>query len=720
MGPPEAGKTQLKRALLGDFTIAEESTPACTKATPAVEMMLASETEWKPFEFEHLKTLSLQEDLPRVSPRITTVTNTTTICSVENDSHSSLDFIVEAVSDPQPDQSIPGYTTSRSNTSESSLAIRRQKNTESFHSLLMSVTESLAKSNCCNQNFKSMKLIYMVDSGGQPSFLDFHPVTATFAATYMLVYNMKEGLDAKPEMSYRTPIPTKKLPPSTKTNLEILHRSMLTVHHFQARFDQQHDKIIELMKDEFKFRAAPATPPIFIIGTRKVQSSTSSHSKKLKPLYQNIPSLKRTTSLKFVESTSPNCEGTKELRDAISNEDSLCSFRLPLSWMKLHLMSVALESDCKSESSYKELQVQAYSNLREMCLHQNVVRSREEFRSMIMIFHSLGVFSCPDLEFKETRDQQIEECLIFVNPNMLYGFVSKLLEIPFINLKKWRNRPSLKKLQLDGELTVTALKDLDIPDMIGTCDGIHKRLLSWLVHWGLAAPMDVGGKLFIPSVLPLQPIGNFFSPFRMTPFDPFPLNFCFIYDSTMNYTFHYLPEGFFPHFVVTLMKEDYTLLENDTELEDNEIPPRCRDAIFLIRQRSKFPGAENTFNIHLVDESTHISIHMFPADLKAKGTRREAGRVLAQLKWKIEETNEKLYHRSHDKIALCCKCTCGPEQGFPECHLARIDAGNDHDQIQITCLHPKRVRQPAWEKDLTDNLLRTVVQTFHQTSGMSM
>ena len=709
MGPPEAGKTQLKRALFGDFTIAEDSTPACTKATPAVEIMLAGENKWKPFEFEHLKTLSLQEDIINKSP--TDTTNTAIIPSPDNSSDSV--SIVAAVNDQLSVQSTSGNTTSRWNSS-----IERQRSMKFFQSLNEHVTKCLVESKCCDNNLKSMKLIYMVDSGGQPSFLDFHPVTATFAATYLLVYNMEEGLDAKPRMSYRKSryFPAKELPPSTKTNLEVLHRSMLTVHHFQVRFDERHRKILELMKD--KFRAAPSAPPLLIVGTRKVPSSTSSHSKKIKLLYQNIPSLKRATSLKFVESMSPNCEGTKDLRDTISNEDSLCSFRLPLSWLKLHLMSVTLESDPGEESFRKELQVQTYSNLCEMCLNENIVRSTEEFKAMITIFHSLGVFSCPDIEFKETKDAQIEEYLIFLNPNILYGFVSKMLEIPFIDLDKWKNRPSLKDLQLAGELTVQALEDLGIPDEIGASDGIHRRLLSWLVRWGLAAPMDAEGKLFIPSVLPLQP--DLPLPFTRTRFDPFPLHFCFIYDSTKNYTFHYLPQGFFPHFVVTLVKGGYTVHENAQDPEDDEIVPRCRDAISLIRQRQKFDDAKNTFNIQLVDEGTHISIHMFPADLKAKGTRREAGRVLAELKRKIEDTNEKLYHHSHDEIALCCNCICGPEQKILDYHLARISVGNDDDGIPITCLHPKRACNLAWENNLTDDLLRAVIETFHQSSGLSI
>ena len=55
MGPPEAGKTQLKHALLGDFTEADTSTPASTQATPAVEILVAGEKKWEHLDFKRLQ-----------------------------------------------------------------------------------------------------------------------------------------------------------------------------------------------------------------------------------------------------------------------------------------------------------------------------------------------------------------------------------------------------------------------------------------------------------------------------------------------------------------------------------------------------------------------------------------------------------------------------------------------------------------------------------------
>ena len=69
LGPPEAGKTQLKHALLGDFTPIKKSTNASTQATPAVEIMVAGEQKWEPLNFKQLQsamqTTATKEDLPQ-------------------------------------------------------------------------------------------------------------------------------------------------------------------------------------------------------------------------------------------------------------------------------------------------------------------------------------------------------------------------------------------------------------------------------------------------------------------------------------------------------------------------------------------------------------------------------------------------------------------------------------------------------------------------------
>ena len=691
MGPPEAGKTQLKRALLGDFTEADTSTSASTQATPAVEILVAGEKKWEYLDFKRLQA-AVQ-------------TTASTRKFTERPTWEDPPF------HPQPKTSQKYISEELSNEIDFLKEPREVRiydvQGQEFHDLKEKVIKTipLSKSGDGEINIHGAKLIYTVDSGGQPSFLDFHPVTTTFAATYLLVYNMEEGLDAKPKMAYRKPktdYPIRTLPDSTQSNLEIIRRSLLTLHHLKVRTCEMHKRLTPLMK-----KKAACDPPTVIIGTRKKESIQKEYKRRLTFEYQQIPSMKIGTKLFFVDSLTPNCKGIELLRRLGYTDACLNSFILPLSWFQLHLMCLAAES---TEASKHRFGVQIYSKLCSLCLEENLVSSVVEFKAMVTMFHSLGVFSCPDLDL----EKNIEDSLVFTNPNLLFAYVTNILETPFLDLSEAFDKPSLTELQLTGELTPNTLEELNIPDTLGSYQGFHKRLLKWLVHWGLAAEMEQEGKWFIPSVLPPKPF-SFQSTVSKNPFPPFPLSISFLQVSTKGSTFRYLPQGFFPHFVVSLVKAGFTLPENDPDHLESGIIPRCRDAVVIIRDNAKV-----TFNISLVDEATHISVHLYPADRSAPNARQEAGAVLAELKYKMEETNESLYHRTNDRIAICCPCPCSSEEGrLRDQHIACVESGED-GSIGITCLHPRRPQMGSWEGTSTDELLNEVMSGFHSKSGTSV
>ena len=706
MGPPEAGKTQLKRALLGDFTEADTSTPASTQATPAVEILVAGEKKWEHLDFERLQAaVQKAASTRKFSERSTWE---------DPPSHPQLGTYQERISEEpsgeeyflEQHEEVPIYDVQNQDVHN------RNVQSQEFHDLKQEVMKiiPLSKSDDDGINIQEARLIYMVDSGGQPSFLDFHPVTATFAATYLLVYNMEEGLDTKPKMTYRKPktFPTKILPDTTQSNLEIIRRSLLSLYHLKARYRQMHERLTKLMKHNFQ--QATYDPFTFIIGTRKKESICEEYKRRLTPEFHQIPSMKRVTKLSFVDSLTPNCKGIEQLRCSTCADACLSSFRLPLSWFQLHLMCLAAEST--EESSY-QLGVQIYSDLSTLCMKEKLVSSVVEFKAMVTLFHSLGVFSCPDLDLEEN----VEDSLVFTNPNILFTYVTRILETPFRDLSEVFDKQSLTDLQSTGELTTNALEESDIPKTLGSYQGFHKRLLKWLVHWGLAAEMEEEGKWFIPSVLPPKPI-TFHTSIDENPFPPFPLSISFLQDSTDDFTFHYLPEGIFPHFVVKLIKAGYTLSSNNPDNLEAEIP-RCRDAIFIIRRKQTF-NAKITFNISLIDEATHLSVHLYPADRSAPNARQEAGAVLAELKHKLEEINESLYHRTNNRIAICCPCPCSSEEGrLRDQHIACVDPGED-GSIGITCLHPRRPQMGSWEGRSTDEVLNEVISGFHSKSGTSV
>ena len=699
LGPPEAGKTQLKHALLGDFTPIKKSTDASTQATPAVEIMVAGEQKWEPLNFKQLQsamqTTATKEDLPQRPTKEDTRS--------ESQNHTQ---------DPTPADVDPSHKNDPLHKDDPlekrKISTHPSQSTyiNQFRILKGKVMEAIlcSQSSDVNINIHGAKLIYTVDSGGQPSFLDFHPVTATFAATYLLLYNMEEGLDAKPKMTYRKDYPTKDLPNSSQSNLEIVRRLLFTLHHFKERYREKHERLTSLMQDNFK---PPRDDPyIIVVGTRRNEATLKEDKKILKSEYTRIPSMKAVVKTHFVDSLERDSKEIEDLRSLVCTDFSSCSFRLPLSWFQLHLMCLASESGTVPEPIPGNL---TFSELRTICLEEELVSSDNEFKAMVTIFHSLGVFSCPDLDLEE-KEVEDSDILVFINPSLLFANVTKILETSFRAFDK----PSLVNLQLSGELTTKVLEDLGIPDTLGSYQGFHKRLLKWLVHWGLAAESEEEEKWFVPSVLPPKPI-TFHSSINENPFPPFPLSMSFLHESSDDFTFHYLPEGFFPHFVVKLRKAGYTLSKNDPDNVEAQIP-RCRDAIFIIRRKEKF-NAKITFNISLIDEATHLSVHLYAADRSAPNARQEAGAVLAELKHKMEETNESLYHCTNDRIAICCTCPCSYKEGqLRDQHIACVDPG-EHSSIGITCLHPRRPQIGSWEGRSTDKLLNEVMLGFHSKSG---
>ena len=695
LGPPEAGKTQLKHAFLGDFTPINKSTDASTQATPAVEIMVAGEKKWEPLNFKQLQsamqTTATKEDLP---PR---PTNKDTRSESQNHTQSSNQERLPE--DHTPADVNPSH---KDNPLESKVLPSQATYIDQFRNLKEKVMEAILRSQSsdANINIHGAKLIYTVDSGGQPSFLDFHPVTATFAATYLLLYNMVEGLDAKPKMTYRKDYPTIDLPNSSQSNLEIVRRSLFTLHRFKERYREKHERLTSLMQDNFN---PPRDDPyIIVVGTRRNEATLKEDQKKLKSEYTRIPSVKEVVKTCFVDSLKCDSKEIEDLRSLVCTDASSCFFRLLLSWFQLHLMCLALESGTVPECIPGNL---TFSELRTLCLEAELVSSGNEFKAMVTIFHSLGVFSCPDLDLEEKEVEEDSEILVFINPSLLFANVTKILEISF----RAFDEPSIVNFQVSGEVTTKAMEDLGIPDTLGSYQGFHKRLLKWLVHWGLAAVMDEEKRWFIPSVL--RPRSNpSESAVSKIPFKPFPLSICFLQESSDDFTFHYLPEGLFPHFIVQLVKIGYILPKNLVEdPEEDECAPRtrCRDAMSLRSKRRNKPA----FNINPIDKASHLVVDLTPAKKKLPRPEAysEAGAILAELKVAMEKANKNLYHHNSDNVAICCTCTCKIEED----HLAEVQ----EQRCEIFCLHPKRLLQGAWEDDCDDSL-KEVIKRFRSYSGV--
>jgi hypothetical protein len=696
LGPPEAGKTQLKKALTNNFDISTESTPVSTEADVVMECFVEGESEvmWKKLDSKTLQAA------------LCTTIEKTNYSDHRNEFHATPRPIEKKETPPkvkgwgirgmvsklrgilgirqspvEPNQGDAGVKgASRKATAHEDLKV-----TTTFSSLKEDVHKRFTRE-VPEQHLNKVRLFHMIDSGGQPAFLDFHPLVATSRALYLLVYNSQEGLSALPALTYRKPtqFPTKDLPNPTQTNLQMIKRSLYTLHHCKERFLEK-EKELKSCFSGITFTDNEILP-VVIVGSRKSKTCDEDPSSVVETHCCQIPSWKHTQKkVVLVESLDPSCSGVKELREALSQAESKMKLQLPLYWVLCQLMFWSTDDP--------SLSVLTYHHLQEICMQEKLVSSGEEFLALLTSFHILGLFSCPDIDrmkLDQTDVGHLHQSPVFTKPDVLYQQVSKILEIPFHDLhapgQKLSEIASLEDLQRSGILTRNSLHLLGVPDTLGSFPGFHTYLLQSLVKWGLAAQVsqDLGLaaqvsqdplQLFIPSVLPTRSDAH-----CTLSESPIPqLALAILAEGSDAY--YHLPQGLFPHFIVSLMNRHgggYELRKSKGNAQ-----PHCRDVVTLTKdtcQETEFPYA-----VCAVDNIDHISVHIIPVledESSLQWSPEDVAIIIEDMKQSMEEAYSRLYQRStQPQVILCCPCSLCPLAQQKK-HLARVDC----ERLTLHCL----------------------------------
>ena len=575
LGPPEAGKTQLKRALTGNMEESTESTPLSTGAEVIMERFFDGGVKW-----EALCASDLQKAL------YNTIQGKN--YNPESPQSSVGTSVSQATQSPNPEiqTSHPRESTDvcdvKSSTAGKDIFLSE------FAKLKERVLENFSKSQG-DRHLNKVRFIHFIDSGGQPAFFDVHPMVATSRAVYLIVYNSAEGLSARPRITYRKPsdFPTRVLSNPNQTNLDMIRRSLFTLYHCKGKFLKMEERLEKCLGTENVSLSSNKHLPIIMVGTRKSQSchSHSDHLRKLMSCFSSNPSLRSGIweDARFVESFDPSCQGIKDLRQIIS--DSMCKFKIhfPLKWFYCQLIFWSANDPAFT--------VMRFCDLKDLCIQEGFVSDDEMFLALLTTFHMLGIFSCPDLDDANFDEERLQRSPVFTKPDVLYQRVSTLLEIPFRDMRAQQEKSmhelmDLQALQKSGIITEDSLTLLGIPDAIGSFTGFHAYLLKYLVGWGLAADVSsLSGRpdkdrveskqLFIPSVLSPREEHNFRP--ANCPVPPFALSIC-----DQKSEEYYIPQGLFPHFVVSLMHQSqrgYVV-----KVGDEDSYPRCRDVITITKQ----------------------------------------------------------------------------------------------------------------------------------------
>ena len=688
LGPPEAGKTQLKEALVGRFDGIRESTPMSTGAEVVMQRYVYGDTSWEPLTRERL----------RKSIHTTVKDKTFTESTASRSVVMALEQEIQTM--PTGVQEGGSLRIPRGSRVESKKVLQ-----ESFAAVRASVEEGLEDADPTEvKGLQKMRIVHLIDSGGQPAFFDFHPVIATSCAVYFLVYNMKDedkdnrkGLDAKPKITYRRKeFPTKDLPNENQSNLSIIKDSLLTLHDCKQKFVTMEGELHHWFGDSISKSADVL--PVLVVGTRKREEEViASESKKLVnecsylPLWKKVLHCAQTGKKLFaVESIDPTCLGVQSIRKEVDRAGCMYKLQLPISWFFCQLIFWSINED---------LHVLTYTDLQDLCQRDNLVASPAEFQAMVRTFHLLGIFSFPyfDQELTLGRQWKPDDKPVFTNPDVLYQQVTKILEITFRDLEKTEMEPaareSLMELQSNGRLDTDTLGHLGIPDQLGSYKGFHIYLLERLVHWGLAArPTPVTCEstgtgrrtYFIPSALPAcdkEPLECTDSPFPSLAF-----TFCLQDDDGNEH--HYVPRGIFPHLIVQAEGKGYKIQEN-TEYE------KClfRDvAIFSIKP-SPCNKMQYAYNVTVMDKMDHIAISIDPASKsKVRSSPDECRKIVRDFRDAMKATYKRIYCTSLD-VTVACKCTCERHE-TPLSHLAKIIHSQD-GCCELQCLLPRKL----WQND---------------------
>ena len=689
LGPPEAGKTQLKQALIGKFDCSSESTPMSTGAEAVMQCYVHGKTVWEPLTRERLRK-SL---------------HTTVKEKVQKESDSPIDKSSEDEKDSfSPESEVPeeqgvvkkvqpvstGMHEGPTSTSIPRVDSKKALLQKRFAALKASIEEGLKETDPAGvKGLDKIRIVHLIDSGGQPAFFDIHPVIATSRAVYLLVYNMEEGLDHKPAITYRKKdFPTKQLSNEKHSNLDMIKYSIVTIHDCKQKFLTLENELHHWFGSQDSTTASAGSLPVLVVGTRKRdKEAIASESEKLKkecsylPLWHKVLHCTDTgTKLFAVESTDQACQGVQSVREEIDRAGCTYKLPLPISWFFCQLIFWSADED---------LHVFTFANLQDLCRQNGLITNPNEFLAMVRAFHLLGIISFPyfDQELSLGDQWKPDDEPVFTNPDVLYQQATKILEVVYRDLEKTSMEPdameSLIRLQSSGQLDTDTLGFLGISDELGSYNGFHAYLLERMVYWGLAAKRTSEGAAgtgrptyFIPSCLPACEE----EPDRST---DTALAFTFCLSLADGNKFHYVPHGSFPHMIVEAEGMGYVIPEN-TEAEGS----LYRDIAVLSIEPSRSDKVQYAYNVTVVDKMDHVTISIDPADvLKKKSSPADCRQIVSDLKHAMEATYKRIYYMSLD-VMVVTKCRCD-RRGTPASHLAMIFHCQDGHYV-MQCLLPRR------------------------------
>ena len=396
---------------------------------------------------------------------------------------------------------------------------------------------------------KRCTFIYLLDTGGQPSFQNVIPLLLDFPCTFVHVFKASERLTDPYINAYCQDGVTEVESANSRSTWELMKESITAAYTMSMKSKRQ--------LEEFDMPNEPQLR-IFLVGTHlshlpedpEAERALLDHNKKVLEEMNNKPydgnrvfppkdvTYKGASSYFLVDSQLQGDSNLKEhthkaintLRSLLSDANFQLTLKVPKIWFCLQLIT-----SCVKKKMWK------FTELKEFCIRCQFIQPVDadgQLLALLKLFHCLGFYVYFDLsEYKEQW--------ICTDATSLYKEMSKVLSVQY-GPENESLAPELRIFKEKGVIPEAVSEALF--QQLGIDADIPTRwLLEVLVRVGIAAKVvkETNMRFFIPTVLPER---NISLPTESVA----TLGFSFLFHSVQYQRYSCVPTGLFHRLAVDM------------------------------------------------------------------------------------------------------------------------------------------------------------------------
>ena len=437
---------------------------------------------------------------------------------------------------------------------------------------------------------KQCTFIYLLDTGGQPSFQNVIPLLLDFPCNFLHVFKASERLTDPCINAYCQDGATEEIRANSRSTWESMKESITAAYTMSMKSKRQ--------LEEFDMPNEPQLR-IFLVGTHlsllpddpEAKRALLDHNKKVLEEMDNKPydgnrvfppkevTYKGAGSCFLVDSQLQGDSNLKDhthkavnaLRSLLSDAEFQLTLKVPKIWFCLQLITSSVENKMWKLTELKEFCIR--------CQFIQPVDADGQLLALLKLFHCLGFYVYFDLSM-------YKEQWICTDATFLYKEISKVLSVQY-GPSEYLS-PELRNFKKSGEFPEATSEDLF--RQLGINADIPTRwLLEVLVKIGIAAKVTKKeARYFIPAALPERKI-DLPEPYVAT------LGFTFSFHSIQYQRYTCIPTGLFHRLAVDIAS-------NRQALEDQQI----KQAYIGGSQWEYCPSQSDSTHFYFSQKNAHI------------------------------------------------------------------------------------------------------------------